>query len=64
MFYTDKIPRPEPNSKDPGKGHFYVSLIKSALRIGAGYFLIQGNFLVCGVLLIVAEVLGIVEELV
>lgn len=50
--------------KDPSKGHFYVSLAKSVLRIAAGVTLIQGNFIVAGALLIAAEVLGIVEELV
>ena len=64
----DRMPIPErviiPASKDPGRGHFYVSLVKSFLRIGAGGFLITGNFLVAGSLFIVAEGLGIVEELV
>ena len=50
--------------KDTSKGHFYVSLAKSAIRIGAGCWLMQGNFLMAGVCLILAEVLGIVEELV
>ena len=50
--------------KDPSKGHFYVSLVKSIIRIGAGIALIYGDVLVAGVLLIVAESLGIVEELV
>ena len=62
------MPIPEkvliPASKDPGKGHFYVSLVKSALRIGAGGFLITGNLLIAGVLFIVAEGLGVLEELV
>lgn len=49
--------------KDVSKKHFYISLIKSAVRIGAGGFLITGSFVVAGVLFIVAEVLGIVEEL-
>ena len=49
---------------DPSRGHFYVSLVKSGLRIGAGIFLINGNFLVAGSLLILAEGLGIIEELV
>ena len=49
--------------KDVSKKHFYISLIKSAVRIGAGGFLITGNFVVAGILLVVAEVLGIVEEL-
>ena len=50
--------------KDTSKGHFYVSLVKSALRIAAGIFLIDGNLYAAGSLLIFAEGLGIVEELV
>jgi hypothetical protein len=50
--------------KDPSRGHFYVSLVKSALRIIAGLLLTQGLLLEAGAFLIVAEVLGIVEELV
>lgn len=50
--------------KDTSKGHFYVSLVKSAIRIVAGGCLITGNLLMAGVCLIMAEVLGIVEELV
>ena len=50
--------------KDTSRGHFYVSLVKSAIRIVAGGCLITGNLLMAGVFLILAEVLGIVEELV
>lgn len=51
--------------KDTSKGHFYVSLFKSATRIAAGMFLIwPGSLFLAGVFLIAAEVLGIVEELV
>ena len=50
--------------KDTSRGHFYVSLAKSALRILAGAFLINGNLLVAGSLLILAEGLGILEEVV
>jgi len=50
--------------KDTSKGHFYVSLVKSAIRIVAGGCLITGNLLMAGVCFILAEVLGIVEELV
>ena len=50
--------------KDTSKGHFYVSLVKSAIRIGAGAWLLQGNFIMAGVCLILAEVFGIFEELV
>lgn len=50
--------------KDTSRGHFYVSLAKSFIRIGSGCWLMTGNFLMAGVCLILAEVLGIVEELV
>lgn len=50
--------------KDPSKGHFYVSLAKSAIRIVAGACLISGNFVFAGIGIVLAEVLGIVEEMV
>jgi hypothetical protein len=50
--------------QDTSKGHFYVSMVKSALRIVAGSNLLLGNLFAAGALLILAEVLGIVEELV
>ena len=50
--------------KDTSKGHFYVSIVKSAVRIAAGATLIMGAFVATGALIILAEVLGIVEELV
>ena len=50
--------------KDPSKKHFYVSLVKSIVRIGAGGCLIVGNLFFAGFLLIFAEILGIVEEIV
>lgn len=43
--------------------HFRISLSKSSLRIGAGFALCYGDLLLTGVLLILAEVLGIAEEL-
>jgi hypothetical protein len=54
----------EVQPKDPSRGHFYVSLVKSIVRIGAGGCLIQGNLFLAGFLLIFAEILGIAEELV
>ena len=57
-------PMIEIQPKDTSKGHFYVSLVKSAIRIVAGGCLITGNLLMAGVCFIMAEVLGIVEELV
>jgi hypothetical protein len=42
--------------------HFNISLTKSCLRIMAGVTLIRGELLISGVLFILAEVLGIIEE--
>lgn len=53
---TEKHPDP--------KKHKYISFIKSGFRILAGATLFFGEFAVAGALLIVAEVLGIAEELV
>jgi len=50
--------------KDPSDKHFYVSLVKSVIRIAAGVQLIYGNMVIAGGLLIVAELLGVLEELV
>jgi len=59
--------------KDTSRGHFYVSLAKSFLRIVAGVAFILAStdpelmtkFIgTGGLLLVLAEVLGIVEELV
>ena len=43
--------------------HFWISMIKSGFRISAGITLVLGNIVATGALLIIAEVLGIVEEL-
>jgi hypothetical protein len=48
---------------DPSRKHFYISMIKSVVRIGAGGFLIMGDLFIAGSLLIFAEILGIAEEL-
>ena len=50
--------------RDTSRGHFYVSIAKSGMRFAAAFRLIQGDMLGAGVFLILAEVLGIVEELV
>ena len=54
----------EVQPKDTSRGHFYVSVCKSAVRIAAGSALIMGSFAVCGWLLIFAEILGVLEEVV
>ena len=54
----------QPQPRDTSRGHFYVSLVKSIVRIGAGTSLILGNLFFAGFLLIFAEGLGVLEELV
>jgi hypothetical protein len=61
----------EVQPKDPSRGHFYVSLVKSGLRIiaggciiAAGYSINEPWLVAGGALLLGAEILGIVEELV
>jgi hypothetical protein len=44
--------------------HFRISIAKSIIRIGAGVALATGEIFVAGSLLILAEILGIGEELV
>lgn len=49
------------------KKHLIVSIVKSALRIGAGFILMKSGVPVlfyAGGLLVIAEVLGVLEELV
>ncbi len=55
--------------KDISRGHFYVSMIKSVLRIIAGAAFAGtafgwGSVFAGGCLLMIAEVLGILEEIV
>jgi len=57
-------PTMEIQPKDTSRGHFYVSLAKSLIRIVAGGALLVGHVPEAGALLILAEVLGIVEEMV
>jgi hypothetical protein len=54
-------------NKDPRVGHFRVSLIKSGVRLIAGLCLcLSGSTLlnIAGLAFIVAEILGIIEEMV
>jgi hypothetical protein len=54
----------EVQPRDTSKGHFYVSVAKSAVRVGAGAALIMAGLPLVGWLFILAEILGIVEEVV
>ena len=53
-----------PEPKDPSKKHFYISLVKSAIRIaGCVAALATGSWGQLAAGLLVAEILGIAEEL-
>lgn len=43
--------------------HFWISIVKSVIRIGACYFLFNEQFGNAAILLGLAEVLGIAEEI-
>ncbi len=67
------VPTMNIQPRDTSRGHFYVSLVKSFVRVAAGTAFILAVFnpelslqfiATGGLLLIVAEVLGIVEEIV
>ena len=45
------------NAKDPSRTHFYISLVKSFIRIIGCGFLMNANFLIAGFLLLSAEIL-------
>lgn len=53
---TNKTPDP--------MNHFNVSMVKSIVRIIAGLTLCFGWFVACGALLIIAELFGVIEEIV
>ena len=44
------------------KTHLYISLVKSVFRVFAGMYIALNRPLLGGVLLIAAELLGILEE--
>jgi len=43
--------------------HFWISFIKSIIRIFAAFALIGGNLVISGMSFMLAELLGIIEEL-
>ena len=43
--------------------HFTISILKSGVRMFAGIVLATGGITLAGILLIIAEILGIAEEL-
>jgi len=59
-----RCPHLPPMIKGSIMNHRNVSLVKSGLRIAACYFLAYCSFQEAAVLLALAEVLGVVEELV
>jgi len=57
------IPETDYKHPDPVK-HKYISFAKSAVRVAAGVALCYSMFWYAGSLLILAEVLGVAEEMV
>lgn len=53
----------EVQPKDPSKWHFRISIVKSGLRFAAAFRLIQGDLVGAGIFFIIAEALGIAEEM-
>ena len=68
MTYLYQVPKTPPKlqlrrePKDPSFKHFWVSIIKSAVRI-VGYGFLPFNIFAGALVLILAEALGILEEL-
>jgi hypothetical protein len=60
---TPETPNVEYRHPDPVK-HKYISFAKSGVRIAAGLALCFGMFWYAGSLLILAEIFGIIEEVV
>jgi hypothetical protein len=52
----------EPKESKSDK-HFYISIFKSAIRIMAGVYLFVGELQISASLFVIAELLGIAEEL-
>lgn len=50
--------------RETSQGHFYVSLLKSAVRIVAGVAIMFGALMTGGGLIVLAECLGILEEII
>jgi len=50
--------------KDPSRRHFYASMIKSIVRLGACAALYTGDYATAAIMLFTAEMIGIAEELV
>ncbi len=50
-------------NKDPGKRHFYISMVKSAVRMFAATALVFGMLGTAGSLFLIAEILGVAEEI-
>lgn len=43
--------------------HFWTSMFKSAIRIVACYTLFKGQIATASILLIIAEIIGVIEEI-
>jgi hypothetical protein len=50
--------------QDPSRRHFYASMIKSIVRLGACAALYTGDYATAAIMLFTAEMIGIAKELV
>jgi len=50
--------------RDPSRRHFYASMVKSIVRLGACAALYTGDYATAAIMLFTAEMIGIAEELV
>lgn len=65
VLHSNNVPSSEPEYRHPDPiKHKYISFAKSGIRIAAGVALCYGMFFYAGALLILAEILGIAEEVV
>lgn len=58
LHQVPKLPEP----KDPSDRHFRISMVKSIIRF-VGYWTLPLNLWVAAVILVAAELLGVLEEL-
>jgi hypothetical protein len=50
--------------KDTSKGHFWASMVKSVIRLGACAALFTGDYATAAIMFFAAEMIGIAEEFV
>jgi len=62
MEYKVKYKNMQPKESKSNK-HFWISMIKSGLRLFGCWYLSMGDLVATAVVFAIAEILGIIEEL-